>query len=98
MSTGGTSIDRTDDIHPDNAEIAREAAMVVGLDVAGIDFITPDIAHSIRDIGGGIVEVNSGPGFRMHTHPRKGILGTLDAPSSTCSSAMRDQLGCQSSR
>ncbi|HLL49511.1 MAG TPA: acetate--CoA ligase family protein, partial [Thermomicrobiales bacterium] len=72
MSTGGTSIDRTDDIHPDNAEIAREAAMVVGLDVAGIDFITPDIAHSIRDIGGGIVEVNSGPGFRMHTHPTEG--------------------------
>jgi len=72
MSTGGTSIDRTDDIHPDNAEIAREAAMVVGLDVAGIDFITPEIARSIRDIGGGIVEVNSGPGFRMHTHPTEG--------------------------
>src|SRR5215207_1390613 len=42
MSTGGTSIDRTDDIHQDNAEIARQAVMVVGLDVAGIDFITPD--------------------------------------------------------
>ena len=40
MSTGGTSIDRTDDIHPDNVEIARQAAMVVGLDIAGIDFIT----------------------------------------------------------
>ena len=46
MSTGGTSIDRTDDIHPDNVEIARQAAMVVGLDVAGIDFITPDISRS----------------------------------------------------
>jgi cyanophycin synthetase len=72
MSTGGTSIDRTDEIHPDNAEIARQAAMVVGLDVAGIDFITPDIAHSVREIGGGIIEVNSGPGFRMHTHPTEG--------------------------
>src|SRR5215213_2126367 len=72
MSTGGTSIDRTDDIHQDNAEIARQALMVVGLDVAGIDFITPDIAHSVRQIGGGIVEVNSGPGFRMHTHPTQG--------------------------
>ena len=49
MSTGGTSIDRTDDIHPDNVEIARQAAMVVGLDVAGIDFITPDIARSVRE-------------------------------------------------
>ena len=72
MSTGGTSIDRTDDIHPDNAEIARQAAMVVGLDIAGIDFITEDIATSVRQAKGAIVEVNAGPGFRMHTHPTDG--------------------------
>ncbi len=72
MSTGGTSIDRTDDIHPDNCEIARQAAMVVGLDVAGIDFITEDIAVSVRQTKGAIVEVNAGPGFRMHTHPTEG--------------------------
>jgi cyanophycin synthetase len=72
MSTGGTSIDRTDDIHPDNAQIARQAAMTVGLDVAGIDFITPDISRSVREVRGAIVEVNAGPGFRMHTHPTEG--------------------------
>ena len=72
MSTGGTSIDRTDDIHSDNVEIARQAAMVVGLDVAGIDFITPDIAKSVREQRGAIVEINAGPGFRMHTHPTEG--------------------------
>jgi cyanophycin synthetase len=72
MSTGGTSIDRTDDIHPDNVEIARQAAMVVGLDIAGIDFIAVDIAESVRQTGGAIVEVNAGPGFRMHTNPTEG--------------------------
>lgn len=72
MSTGGTSIDRTDDIHTDNIEIARQAAMVVGLDIAGIDLITSDISRSIREIGGGICEVNAGPGFRMHTNPTEG--------------------------
>lgn len=72
MSTGGTSIDRTDDIHPDNVEIARQAAMVVGLDIAGIDFITTDIAESVRSTGGAICEVNAGPGFRMHTNPTEG--------------------------
>ena len=72
MSTGGTSIDRTDDIHPDNMEIARQAAMVVGLDIAGIDFIAHDIARSVRESGGAICEVNAGPGFRMHTHPTEG--------------------------
>ena len=72
MSTGGTSIDRTDDIHPDNVEIARQAAMVVGLDIAGIDFMALDIAESVRTGGGAIIEVNAGPGFRMHTNPTDG--------------------------
>ena len=72
MSTGGTSIDRTMEAHPDNVEIAETAAQVVGLDVAGIDFICPDIATPVRETGGAIVEVNAAPGFRMHTHPTEG--------------------------
>ncbi|HEY3071316.1 MAG TPA: cyanophycin synthetase [Candidatus Limnocylindrales bacterium] len=72
MSTGGTSIDRTIEAHPDNVEIAETAAQVVGLDVAGIDFICPDIATPVRETGGAIVEVNAAPGFRMHTHPTEG--------------------------
>ena len=72
MSTGGTSIDRTHDIHPDNAEIAEAAARIVGLDIAGIDFIVPDISVPVREGGGAIVEVNAAPGFRMHTHPTEG--------------------------
>ncbi len=72
MSTGGTSIDRTLEAHPDNVEIAEMAARVVGLDVAGIDFICPDITVPVRETGGAIVEVNAAPGFRMHTHPTEG--------------------------
>ncbi len=72
MSTGGTSIDRTFEAHPDNVEIAETAAQIVGLDVAGIDFICPDITTPVRETGGAIVEVNAAPGFRMHTHPTEG--------------------------
>ena len=72
LSTGGTAIDRTDEIHTDNASIARRAALTVGLDVAGIDFIAPDIGRSVRETGGGIVEVNAAPGFRMHLEPSRG--------------------------
>ena len=72
MSTGGISIDRTTDAHPDNVEIAEEAARVVGLDVAGIDFIATDISQPVRESGGAICEVNAAPGFRMHTHPTIG--------------------------
>ena len=72
MSTGGISIDRTWEAHEDNVEIAEEAARVVGLDVAGIDFLAPDITLPVRETGGAIVEVNAAPGFRMHTHPTEG--------------------------
>jgi cyanophycin synthetase len=72
MSTGGISVDRTFDAHPDNVEIAEEAARMIGLDVAGIDFICPDIASPVRETGGAICEVNAAPGFRMHTHPTIG--------------------------
>ena len=72
MSTGGISIDRTEEIHPDNAEIAELAARVVGLDIAGIDLVCPDVSLPIRETGGGIVEVNAAPGFRMHTNPTEG--------------------------
>ena len=72
MSTGGISIDRTWEAHEDNVEIAEEAARVVGLDVAGIDFLAPDITEPVRETGGAIVEVNAAPGFRMHTHPTEG--------------------------
>ena len=72
MSTGGISIDRTLDAHPDNVEIAEEAARLIGLDVAGIDFICPDVTEPVRETGGAICEVNAAPGFRMHTHPTVG--------------------------
>ncbi len=72
LSTGGTAIDVTDIIHPDNQEMAIRAIMAIGLDVGGVDFLTSDIAESYRVTGGGICEVNAGPGFRMHVAPSEG--------------------------
>ncbi len=72
LSTGGTAIDMTDVVHPDNREMAIRAITAVGLDVGGVDFLTPDIRQSYKDIGGGIVEVNAAPGFRMHVAPSEG--------------------------
>lgn len=80
LSTGGTAVDRTDVIHPDNATVARRAAQVIGLDVAGIDLICPDITQSVHDTGGGIVEVNAAPGFRMHLQPSEGAARNVAAP------------------
>src|SRR6185436_3460460 len=80
LSTGGTAIDRTDVIHPDNVDVAVRAAKVVGLDVAGIDIVCPDISKSLREQRGVIVEVNAAPGFRMHVAPTEGKSRNVAAP------------------
>jgi len=72
LSTGGTAIDLTDVVHPDNREMAVRAVQAVGLDVGGVDFLTSDITESYKDVGGAIVEVNAAPGFRMHVAPSEG--------------------------
>jgi len=72
LSTGGTAIDKTDVVHPDNREMAIRAAKAVGLDVTGIDFLTTDIARSYKVTGGAICEINAAPGFRMHVAPSEG--------------------------
>ena len=72
LSTGGTAVDVTDVIHPDNTSMARRAARAIRLDVAGVDFITEDITKSYKDAGGVICEVNAAPGLRMHTNPVEG--------------------------
>jgi len=72
LSTGGTAIDRTDQIHYENVQIAERAIQIIGLDIGGVDFIIPDISRPASEVGGGIVEINAGPGFRMHVAPSEG--------------------------
>ncbi|HEV7591490.1 MAG TPA: cyanophycin synthetase [Longimicrobium sp.] len=80
LSTGGTSIDRTDEIHPDNVTACEMAAGIVGLDIAGIDVLSPDISVPFRENGAVIIEVNAAPGLRMHTHPSEGTPRNVGAP------------------
>ncbi len=72
LSTGGTAVDLTDVVHPDNREMALRASRAIGLDVAGVDFLTSDITRSYKETGGAICEVNAAPGFRMHVQPSEG--------------------------
>ncbi len=73
ISTGGTAIDVTDEVHPENVFLFERIARIIGLDVAGIDVIAENVAQPLRDIRGGIIEVNAAPGFRMHLAPSEGI-------------------------
>ncbi|MGD9711118.1 MAG: hypothetical protein AB7V46_03515 [Thermomicrobiales bacterium] len=66
---GGSTVLRTDEIHPDNAAVSRLAAKAVGLDMCGLDLIVPDISQSIWEVGGAVLEVNSEPQFRASSDP-----------------------------
>ena len=80
LSTGGIAIDRTDEIHPENIWIAQRVVKIIGLDIAGIDVVTPDISKPLREVNGVIVEVNAAPGFRMHASPSQGLPRNVAAP------------------
>jgi cyanophycin synthetase len=91
LSTGGTATDVTDLVHPDVAARAIEAAKVIGLDIAGIDVLANDISRPLEEQNGAIVEVNAGPGLRMHIEPSIGtprpvgeaIIAQMFAPGDT---------------
>ncbi|MCU0835705.1 MAG: cyanophycin synthetase [Chromatiaceae bacterium] len=72
LSTGGTATDVTGQVHPEVAARAVDAARVVGLDIAGVDILAEDIARPLKAQGGAVVEVNAGPGLRMHLEPSVG--------------------------
>lgn len=73
ISTGGTAIDCTDQVHPENVFLFERIARIIGLDVAGVDVIAPNVNQPLHENGGGIIEVNAAPGFRMHLAPSEGI-------------------------
>lgn len=73
LSTGGTSTDVTDVVHPYNVFMAERIARIIGLDICGIDIMTTDISTPLPETGGAVLEVNAGPGFRMHLAPAVGL-------------------------
>ncbi|MDG2520360.1 cyanophycin synthetase [Caulobacter segnis] len=80
LSTGGEAIDRTAEVHPDNVATIERAARVIGLDVAGLDILIPDISRPFSEVGGGIIEINAAPGLRMHLQPSDGQARDVAGP------------------
>jgi cyanophycin synthetase len=80
LSTGGTSIDVTDMMHPENIFLAERIARVIGLDVCGIDIMAENLTQPLKENGGVILEVNAAPGFRMHLAPSEGLPRNVAAP------------------
>lgn len=72
LSTGGTAIDVTNLVHPDIRFMCERTARIIGLDICGVDLVAEDISQPIHRQSGGIIEVNAGPGIRMHHYPTEG--------------------------
>lgn len=80
LSTGGTSTDVTELVHPDNIFMCERIARIIGLDICGIDIMAPDLQVPISQNGGAVLEVNAAPGFRMHIQPAEGLPRNVAEP------------------
>ena len=80
LSTGGTSEDITDIVHPANIAMAERIARIIDLDICGVDIMTTDISKPLSETDGAVLEVNAGPGFRMHLAPTEGLPRNVAAP------------------
>ena len=80
LSTGGTSTDVTDEVHPANIFMCERIAQIIGLDICGIDIMAPDLRLPIGENGGAVLEVNAAPGFRMHIDPAVGLPRNVAEP------------------
>jgi cyanophycin synthetase len=80
LSTGGTAEDITDIVHPANIAMAERISKIIDLDICGIDIMTTDITKPLSETGGAVLEVNAGPGFRMHLAPTTGLPRNVAAP------------------
>ncbi len=63
ISTGGTRAQVLAKVHPEVRAMAQSIAANAGLDVIGIDYITPDIARSLNDVSSAVIEINGNPGI-----------------------------------
>ena len=80
LSTGGTAEDVTDIVHSANVFMAERISRLIDLDICGIDIMTTNIAKPLDETEGAVLEVNAGPGFRMHLSPTIGLPRNVASP------------------
>lgn len=72
ISTGGDSIDFTDDIPDSYKQIAVRAAKALNVAITGLDMIIPDVSAEATADNYAIIELNFNPAIHIHCHPFKG--------------------------
>ena len=71
ISTGGDSIDYTDDIHQEFKDIAVKSSKAIGAKICGVDMMIDDYTN--RDSQYAIIELNFNPAIHIHSYPYIGV-------------------------
>jgi glutamate--cysteine ligase len=72
ISTGGDSIDFTDNIPDSYKQIAVKAASALNVKITGLDMIIQDLSEEASSANYAIIELNFNPAIHIHCHPFKG--------------------------
>nr|WP_320058387.1 bifunctional glutamate--cysteine ligase GshA/glutathione synthetase GshB [uncultured Bacteroides sp.] len=72
ISTGGDSIDFTDDIPDSYKQIAIQAAQALNVSITGLDMMIPDYTKEASKSNYAIIELNFNPAIHIHCHPFRG--------------------------
>lgn len=71
ISTGGDSVDYTDDIHEKFKDIAVKSSKAIGAKICGVDMMIDDYTN--RDSQYAIIELNFNPAIHIHSYPYIGV-------------------------
>lgn len=81
ISKGGSLADVTDVTHPDNIDMAVSLARCFRMDTLGVDFMTPDISRSWREMTCAVIEVNGMPGILFDDRAARILEATIEGSS-----------------
>lgn len=73
ISTGGDSIDYTDDIPEGYKQIAIESAKAAGAVFCGVDMMIDSIYEEATDTNYSVIEINFNPAIHIHCYPYQGM-------------------------
>ncbi|MGB0838042.1 MAG: bifunctional glutamate--cysteine ligase GshA/glutathione synthetase GshB [Flavobacteriaceae bacterium] len=69
ISTGGDSVDFTDEVHPTYKEISERAAEALGVEITGLDLMIDDLTVPAIPGNHSIIELNFNPAIHIHCYP-----------------------------
>ena len=72
ISTGGDSVDMTDEVHESYKKLAVDISNAMMAKVCGVDLIIPDIKKECNSDNYGVIEANFNPMMMMHIYPHSG--------------------------